>query len=69
MHKRELRETFDAYDANSDGTISMIEFSRLLEALGAGMSDEEIRIGFAEIDTNHSGSIDFKEFVAWWEQD
>ena len=69
MDKRELRETFDAYDANGDGSISMIEFSRLLEALGAGMSDEEIGIGFAEIDTNHSGSIDFKEFVAWWDRD
>ena len=69
MDKRELRETFDTYDANGDGTISLLEFSRLLEALGAGMSDEELRIGFAEIDTNHSGNIDFKEFAAWWMQD
>ena len=29
----------------------------------------EVGIGFAEIDTNHSGSIDFKEFVAWWGRD
>ena len=34
-----------------------------------GLSDEELRIGFAEIDTNHSGNIDFKEFAAWWMQD
>jgi len=66
MNKRDLRETFKQYDANGDGTISLLEFSRLLQALGAGMTDEELRIGFAEIDTDHSGSIDVEEFIAWW---
>ena len=39
----------------------------LLGALGAGMSDEEMRLGFDLIDTDRNGSIDFAEFRVWWE--
>jgi hypothetical protein len=30
------------------------------------MSGEECRIGFAEIDTNRDGRIQFDEFLNWW---
>jgi Ca2+-binding EF-hand superfamily protein len=30
------------------------------------MSNNDIRTGFAEIDTDHDGAIEFDEFVAWW---
>jgi hypothetical protein len=66
MHHRELRETFHHYDSNHDGRISLVEFSRLLQALGAGMSDEEVRIGFEALDTDGNHGIDFDEFVRWW---
>ena len=66
MDNRELRETFRHYDSNHDGTISLVEFSRLLNALGAGMSDEEVRIGFEALDTDGNHGIDFDEFVRWW---
>jgi Ca2+-binding EF-hand superfamily protein len=66
MHHRELRETFGHYDNNRDGNISLVEFSRLLQALGAGMSDEEVRIGFEALDTDGNHVIDFDEFVRWW---
>lgn len=62
----ELREDFSYNDANHDGRIQFGEFLALLGGLEAGMSDEEARIGFAEIDTDGDGSIAFDEFVAWW---
>jgi Ca2+-binding EF-hand superfamily protein len=30
------------------------------------MTDEESRIGFAEIDTDRDGVIEFGEFLDWW---
>ena len=62
----ELREDFSYNDANHDGRIQFGEFLALLGGLEAGMSDEEARIGFAEIDTDGDGSVAFDEFVAWW---
>lgn len=66
MKSRELKETFAHYDRNHDGTISLDEFSRLLDALGAHMSDDEKRMGFSVLDTDGNHGIDFDEFVAWW---
>lgn len=66
MDNRELRETFRHYDSNHDGTISLMEFSRLLSALGAFMSDEEVEIGFQALDTDGNHGIDFEEFARWW---
>ena len=37
-----------------------------MEFLEADMSNNDIRTGFAEIDTDHDGAIEFDEFVAWW---
>jgi Ca2+-binding EF-hand superfamily protein len=61
----ELRETFDYNDSNGDGCIGFDEFTELLSDLQSGVSEEEARVGFAEIDTNGDGAIEFDEFVAW----
>ena len=65
----ELHKDFAFNDANKDGLIGLEEFRELLEDLEADMSERESRIGFHEIDTDHDGAIDFKEFVAWWTSD
>ena len=41
----------------------------LLGNLEAGMSDEEMRLGFREIDANRNGVISFEEFRRWWLED
>ena len=62
----ELKENFDQADSDGDGRINFAEFSSLLQDLEAGMSAEDLRIGFHEIDTDHDGLIDLREFIAWW---
>jgi calmodulin len=61
-----LREDFDFNDSNKDGRISLGEFVRLMSAMEAGMTAEECRIGFEQIDANGDGAIEFDEFAAWW---
>jgi calmodulin len=65
----ELREDFEFNDSNGDGRIEYEEFKELLEFLEADMSNADVRTGFAEIDTDHDGAIEFDEFVAWWMTD
>ena len=62
----ELRQTFDSFDGNRDGRIAYAEFARLLVSLGAGLTEQDCRKGFAEIDTDHDGAISFHEFSVWW---
>lgn len=62
----EAREVFNHYDRDGSGTIERGEFARLLEALGAGLSEEEMAAGLSEVDRNHSGRISWDEFSAWW---
>ena len=62
----ELRETFDHFDDDNNGSIDRKEFTHLLDALGANMSAEEAIIGFDIIDANGNGVIEYAEFLAWW---
>ena len=62
----ELHKDFAYNDANKDGRINLAEFRTLLADLEADMPERDARIGFHEIDTDHDGTIDFNEFVAWW---
>ena len=61
-----LREDFDVYDSNKDGRLTLGEFVRFLSAFEAGVTAEECRIGFEEIDTDRDGAIEFDEFFTWW---
>lgn len=63
----ELRETFEYNDVNGDGRIELAEFIAMLAALDADVSEREARIGFESVDQDHDGSIDFDEFLEWWQ--
>ncbi len=62
----EIREIFDHYDENKNGSIESSEFATLLNALGADMSDSEVATGLRALDDDGNGTIEFEEFVAWW---
>mgnify|MGYP006309173809 CR=1 FL=1 len=66
-HSRaEVRETFDHFDEDDNGEIDREEFADLMAALSADMSEDELDVGFAAIDTDGSGLIDFDEFYEWF---
>jgi Ca2+-binding EF-hand superfamily protein len=65
----ELRAHFKFCDRDGDQRLSYEEFVELLENLDAGMSDEEMRLGFGLIDLDHNGSVSFQEFQHWWLED
>ena len=62
----ELKEIFSHFDKDGNQVIDRSEFNNLLDALGAEMSKEEVKMGLAALDTNNNGTIEFDEFVAWW---
>lgn len=64
---REIRSEFEVCDLDGDGHLDLDEFYNFVRRLTPEASDEEIEIGFLEIDTSHSGFIEFDEFVEWWE--
>ena len=66
---RELIQQFAAADRDNDGRIDFGEFRRLLEGLEAGMSIDDMQIGFGEVDANRDGLIDCREFTDWWTSD
>jgi Ca2+-binding EF-hand superfamily protein len=67
--QRELIQEFAAADRDNDGRIDFGEFRALLEGLDAGMSIEEIQLGFRELDADRDGFIDCREFTDWWSSD
>ena len=66
MDSNELRNTFDQYDRDKNGTIDFSEFKGLLKALDTKMDDDSLRLGFGTIDVDESGTIQFDEFAKWW---
>ena len=64
--RREYKKVFEQYDTDDNGCIDWDEFRKLLNELGEDMSLEDKLAAFNDVDTNHSGRIDFEEFIAWW---
>jgi calmodulin len=62
-----LREDYDYFDSNRDGRLEYGEFARFLAVLRSGVSEQEQRLGFHEIDVDRDGTIDFDEFLEWWD--
>lgn len=65
----ELRREFKLADHDHDGRVDFSDFRQLLMGLEAGMSEQEMRIGFHEVDTDRDGLIDQQEFTEWWNAD
>jgi calmodulin len=61
-----IREEFDRYDRDGDGSIGIDEFANLLAACGESLSAEEQLLAFDAMDRDADGVIDFEEFEAWW---
>lgn len=64
----EIRKEFDYFDTDSNGEIGLLEFIELLTILSPKTKASHVEEGFALIDKNQDGSIDFPEFLEWWQQ-
>lgn len=56
------RDAFLKIDANNDGMLTLEEMQTALMA--NGMNSEEVRLLFEQVDSDHSGCIDYSEFLA-----
>lgn len=65
FRRAEVGKLFNMVDRDGSGLIDECEFSQLLENLGRQLPKEDIHEGFARLDTDSSGHIDFEEFYAW----
>ena len=60
----DFKETFQLFDKDGDGTISVAELGTVLRALGQNPSDKELQEMISEVDEDGNGSIDFPEFLS-----
>lgn len=61
----EIIGKFIRFDTNGDGSIDIAELRNVLCRLHPGWSEERLARLFSVIDTDGSGRIDYREFVAW----
>lgn len=57
--KKKMKERFDYYDKNHNGSVSRTECEKILKEY---MSEDEIKDFFARADRNKDGKISFSEF-------
>ena len=61
--KSELREAFNVFDKDGNGTISEDELRQVMHNLGEKLTDEDIKAMMREADTDGDGEVNFEEFV------
>ncbi len=62
-----LRNQFDLFDANGEGTLDPKELQALCAALGAPLNGpDELNAAMQELDKDRSGRIEFDEFQKWF---
>ena len=61
-----MRRMFSLMDRDGSGKISKDELKDLLHSQGYYPSESELETMMEEIDSDHSGEIDFEEFVSYF---
>ena len=59
----EAKDIFDLCDTNSDGRIDGDELRAYFQKIGISLSQKEIDNMISVADGNHSGFVEFEEFV------
>ena len=63
-----LQRIFVDFDSSSTGSLTLAEFSKMLNFFHITLNKKEIKIIFDEIDFEHKGAITFKEFQTFFDQ-
>jgi len=64
--KLTLYKTFNAYDADKSGELTIEEFQKILRRLDNTFTSDEIEAVFEFIDTDHSKTIEFEELNSYY---
>lgn len=59
----EFKRQFEAFDVDKNGSITPLELQSVLKAVGENISTNEARDMIKAVDTDNSGTIEFKEFI------
>ena len=59
----ELKEAFQLFDRDGDGTISTDELGIVLRSIGQNPTDQEINEMIAEVDDDNNGYCEYDEFL------
>ncbi|GAB2281873.1 Probable calcium-binding protein cml16 [Dionaea muscipula] len=59
----QLKEIFNRFDMDSDGSLTKLELAALLRSLGLKPSGDQIHVMLAIMDLNGNGTIEFDELV------
>lgn len=57
---------FKEIDSDNSGSLDKVEVRELAERLDFHFSETELNRTWAELDTDGSGEVDFREFYKWW---
>ena len=67
MNLRHLKILFSALDVDGNGTLDREEIERLInQVMLTNVSPDVVALAFEEMDTDHSGAVDFLEFVSFF---
>jgi len=61
-----IRQTFNRYDKDNNGTLSIPELAACAKELGTEFTPPELVAIFEYLDQDFSGSISYDEFERWW---
>ncbi|KAG0087016.1 hypothetical protein BGZ93_006622 [Podila epicladia] len=59
----DLKESFEVFDRNNDGSINRRELHALLHTVGHKVNADGLENLLTEYDADSNGTIDFEEFV------
>ena len=69
LHKQIIRHLFEMSDDDGGGVLDQSEIKGLAKAMGAKLTEDELKLAMQEMDEDGSGEVDFAEFYDWWSKD
>ena len=68
FRRAEVMQVFRVIDKNNSNTLDKGEVELLLRALGKNYTKAQLDEGWAKVDMDKSGQIDFEEFYKWYNE-